>query len=308
MPNDNRFKIKLRMLLNELNNTFGITNQLSFSEEKHMIVANIESKYSSAKISLYGAQVLSFTPKGERDLLFLSEEAFFQNGKAIRGGIPICWPWFGAHPNDRNLPSHGFARLSNWEVIRSSSNKGEEQIQLQLKNSEATQELWPYIFETLINLTIGKSLKLSLTTTNKDNKAFTISSALHSYLNISDSEKIEVDGLENMEYRDDVLHTTSRQNESLLSIKGELDRQYINTSKSCLINDPNFERQIQIDKEGSQTTVVWNPGDKLASKMSDLGDKEYKNMLCIEAANNINDTITINPGESHSLQTHISLI
>ncbi len=296
------------MLLNELNNTFGINNQLTFSEEKHMIVANIESQFSSAKISLYGAQVLSFTPKGERDLLFLSQDAFYQNGKAIRGGIPICWPWFGAHPDTNDLPSHGFARLSNWDVIQTSSNNGEVHIQLQLKNSEANEALWPYKFETLINLSIGKSLKLSLTTINKDDKAFTISSALHSYLNISDSEKIKVEGLENTEYRDDVLHTTSLQNESQLSIKGEFDRQYINTSKSCLINDPSFERQIQIDKEGSQTTVVWNPGDKLSSKMKDLGDNEYKNMLCIEAANNINDTITINPGESHSLQTQISLV
>lgn len=116
------------MLLNELNTTYGIDNQLTFSEEKHMIVANIKSKYASAKISLYGAHVLSFTPKDERDLIFLSQDAFYQNGKAIRGGIPVCWPWFGAHPENKNLPSHGFARLSNWEVIQSSSSNGEVQI------------------------------------------------------------------------------------------------------------------------------------------------------------------------------------
>ena len=185
------------MLLNELNNTYGIDNQLTFSKEKHMIIANIESQYASAKISLYGAQVLSFTPKDERELIFLSKDAFYQNGKAIRGGIPICWPWFGAHPENKNLPSHGFARLSNWEVIQSSSNKGEVQIQLQLKNSEATEALWPYKFETQISLTIGKSLKVKLTTLNKDEKAFTITGALHSYLNISDSSKVKVEGLEN---------------------------------------------------------------------------------------------------------------
>lgn len=296
------------MLVEELNSTYGIDNQLTFSKEKHTIVANIESKYASSTLSLYGAQVLSFKPKSERDLLFLSPDTFYQNGKAIRGGIPICWPWFGAHPDNKNLPSHGFARLSNWEVIQTSSNNGEIQIQLQLKNSGLTEALWPYKFETLISLTVGKSLKLNLKTINKGDKAFRITSALHSYLNISDSEKIKIKGLENTEYRDDVLHISSLQKESLLSIKGEVDRQYFNTSKTCIINDPTFQRQIQIDKIESQTTVVWNPGNALAAKMTDLGDKEYKNMLCIEAANNMNDTITINPGESHSLQTQISLV
>lgn len=295
------------MLLNELNTTYGIDNQLTFSEEKHMIVANIESKYASAKISLYGAHVLSFTPKDERDLIFLSQDAFYQNGKAIRGGIPVCWPWFGAHPENKNLPSHGFARLSNWEVIQSSSSNGEVQIQLQLKNSETTEALWPYKFETSINLSIGKSLKLTLTTTNKDNKAFTITGALHSYLNVSDSEKIKLEGLENTQYRDDVLHIRSLQNESLLSIKGEVDRQYFDTTKACIIHDPEYKRKLQINKEGSKVTVVWNPGSELAAKMADLGNKEYQNMLCVESANNMNNAIIIQPGESHSLSTQISI-
>jgi glucose-6-phosphate 1-epimerase len=296
------------MLLDELNNIYGIDNQLTFSEEKHMIVANIESKYASARISLYGGQVLSFTPKGERNLLFLSQDAIYQNGKAIRGGIPICWPWFGSHPDNEGLPSHGFARLSNWEVIQTSSNKDEVQIQLQLKNSKATEALWPYKFETRLNLRIGKSLDLNLTTTNKDDKAFTITSALHSYLSISDSEKVKLEGLENTQYRDDVLHVTSFQNESLLSIKGEVDRQYFDTSESCTINDPQHKRKLRIRKEGSKVTVVWNPGDKLAAKMSDLGNKEYKNMLCVESANTMNDAITIQPSENHSLSTQISIV
>lgn len=295
------------MLLEELNTTYGIDNQLSFSEEKHMIVVNIESKYASAKVSLYGAQVLSFTPKGERNLLFLSKDAFYQNGKAIRGGIPICWPWFGSHPDNKDLPSHGFARLSNWEVIQTSSSEDEVLIQLQLKNTEATEALWPYKFETRLNLSIGKSLELTLTTINKDDKAFTITSALHSYLNISDSEKIKLEGLENTQYRDDVLHVKSLQNESFLSIKGEVDSQYFDTTKDCIIHDPERKRKLKISKEGSKVTVVWNPGSELAAKITDLGDKEYQNMLCVEAANNMNDAITIQPNESHSLSTQISI-
>lgn len=303
-----RKQIKQNMLLRELNNTYGIDSQLSFSEEKHMVVININTEYSSAKISLYGGQVLSFIPNGKRDLLFLSEKAFYQNEKAIRGGIPICWPWFGANSNNKNLPSHGFARLSNWIVTQTSLLNGEVHIQLQLKNSKTTEAIWPYKFETLLDLTIGESLKLNLTTFNKDDKAFTISSALHSYLNISDCEKISLEGLGNTGYRDDVLKITNLQKESLLSIQGEVDRQYFNTSKTCIINDPDYERQIKIDKEGSQTTVIWNPGEDLSTKMTDLGNQEYKNMLCVEAANNMNDVITIQSGNSHSLGTQISLV
>ncbi len=104
------------MSVQELNQKYSIEDHIIFSEEKQNIIVEIKSKYSKAKISLYGAQVLSFTPNGEQNLLFLSKESYYQEGKAIRGGIPVCWPWFGAHPSDTTKPSHGFARLSKWQV------------------------------------------------------------------------------------------------------------------------------------------------------------------------------------------------
>jgi len=295
------------MLLQELNQKYSIKNHITFSREKHMIVAELKSQYSTAKVSLYGAQVLSFIPNGEKDLLFVSKESFYQEGKAIRGGIPVCWPWFGAHSTDQNKPSHGFARLSNWQVIKTSSKNDELSLQLELNDSEYTRLIWPYKFKTIISITIGRTLSVDLTTANLDEKPFTITSALHSYFNVSDSEKITISGLKNTNYVDDVLNMESLQEKSLLSLQGEIDRRYIDTLTSCCITDPGYQRKIQVSKKGSKTTVIWNPGSKLAMKMIDLGNHEYTSMVCIEAANSLNNSISILPGQSHSLSTILEL-
>lgn len=295
------------MSVQELNQKYSIEDHIIFSEENHYIIVELNSKFSKTRISLYGAQVLSFTPKGERDLLFLSKESYYQEGKAIRGGIPVCWPWFGAHPTDTTKSSHGFARLSKWQVKSSSSNNDILNLQLELNDSENTRKIWPYKFKAIISITVGKTLSVELTTLNTDKLPFTITSALHSYLNISNSEKINISGLEDTRYMDDVKNIECQQAESLLSLQGEIDRRYIKTSTACTIDDSNYKRKIKISKKGSEITVVWNPGPVLAKKMIDLGDMEYQNMVCIEAANTLNDSIHIQPGQKHSLSTTLEL-
>ena len=292
------------MDLAKLNTQFGIANRITFKAYQHTTIAEITSTHSKATISLYGAQVLSFIPKGDADMLFMSSKSYFQEGKAIRGGIPVCWPWFGAHPVDNSLPSHGFARISTWEVINTTEEEDEVVITLSLASNANTLKLWPYQFEAQLELRVGQDLSVALKTINTDDKAFEISSALHSYFNITDINTIKLEGLANTAYLDDVKEEEGQQKEEQLSITERIDRRYRNTTNTCSIHDAN--RTIKVAKEGSQITVVWNPGAELTKQMADLGDNDYLNMLCVEAANSLEDTITVRPGRQHILKTIIS--
>ncbi len=284
-----------------LNTQFAIANKITFQPFEHTVVAELTSDDSTAKVALYGAHVLSFIPNNQDDLLFVSSEAIYQNGKAIRGGIPVCWPWFGPHPVDSSLPSHGFARISNWKVINTWTNDNEVCIELGLSTNAETMQLWPYRFEASLLVKAGKQLSVELKTLNTDSKPFELSSALHTYFNISDINTVTLEGLAEVEYLDDVANESGRQTEALLSFGKRTDRRY-HTSGEAIIHDK--DRDIKVAKSGSKITVVWNPGEALALEMGDLGE-DYKKMLCVEAANSLNDTITVQPGASHTLSTTI---
>lgn len=292
--------IKTQTMNSEVLNTqFGIENKLSFEPFKHTVVAELKSHCSSAKVSLYGAHVLSFIPDGQKDILFVSPHAIYQEGKAIRGGIPVCWPWFNAHPTDATKPSHGFARISSWTVISSSSTTEETTLELGLSSSDETIKLWPYQFEARLTIKLSNKLSVELTTTNTDNKPFDISAALHTYFNISDINTVTLEGLEGKAFKDDVANGEGIQQDQLLTFGPRTDRRYQAQGKA-IIHDAN--RDIEVDKGGSGITVVWNPGEELAMQMPDLLNG-YKKMLCVEAANSLDDTVTLAPGQQHTLST-----
>ncbi len=284
-----------------LNSKFGIDNTIGFEQYQHTTIAKLSSPHASAKVSLYGAHVLSFIPNNQKEVLFVSDDAVYKNGKAIRGGIPICWPWFNAHPVDASLPSHGFARISNWEVTQSSCLNDEVSLELTLSSNSDTMQLWPYHFKATLLVTLGKTLEVSLTSHNLDTKPFDISAALHTYFNIADINTVKLEGLDATRYHDDVLNTQDVQADKLLSFGQRTDRRYLSKSKTT-IHD--VDRYIKVGKTGSGVTVVWNPGEELAMQMPDLLGG-YKSMLCVEAANSLDDTITVQPGTQHTLSTTI---
>lgn len=287
-----------------LNKQFGIKGNVDFKEFNHTIVAQIKTPSSMAEISLYGAQVLSFRDNTNADLLFMSSESYYQDGKAMRGGIPICWPWFNSHPSNSALPSHGFARISTWNVISTQVIDNFVEIVFELSSDKKTFALWPYHFTAQVKVVVGDELSVSLSTKNTDDKPFDISSALHTYFNVSDIKNIQLEGLKAVSFLDDVINKEGVQQEGLLNFDGRIDRRYRNTTSACLIHDEN--RKIKVEKQGSSITVVWNPGEPLAKEMADLGNEDYKRMLCVEAANSLEDAITVMPGKVHTLETIIS--
>jgi glucose-6-phosphate 1-epimerase len=295
------------MTISTLNEQFGKAKQIEFSTTKgDLPIITLTNQYATATVSLYGAQVLSYVPKGEPDVLWMSDKSLFQEGKAIRGGIPVCFPWFGPNPLDSKKPQHGFARLSTWSVKTATvSTEGTISITLQLKDSTATKALWDFSFTAEIIVTIDTKLTITLRCTNNDDKPFDYSDALHSYFNVSDIDNITIEGLKNATYFPAGIDTGIEQHEELLTITKEENRRYLNHTQTCIVADKGYKRKIIVGKSGSKTTVVWNPGADITKTMSDMSPDGYKTFICVEAANAFNDLIKLSPEEQFSLTTII---
>ena len=290
----------------QLNNEFSLqvaTNNLHFKTGKGDIpLVEIQNEQASAIISLQGAQLLSWIPKGEEEVIWLSEDAKFAAGKSVRGGVPICWPWFGAHETNADYPAHGFARTTDWQVISTEAlGDGTTRISFTTRPQAETEAMWPAETTVLFQLTIGKKLEMELITHNNGSKPITISQALHTYFNVGNVSNVLLHGLDDTRYLDKLDGFKRKNQHGPLKIKEEVDRIFLDTASTCVIEDKILKRNIVIIKCGSHSTVVWNPWQETASKMGDLGEDGYKKMLCVESSNAAEDTLTIEPGKVHQL-------
>lgn len=296
--------------INKLNNNFGITDQLRFVKgEGGFAMLEVDNDYATALISTYSGQIMAYQPKTEKKpLLFLSDLAIYESGKVIRGGLPICWPWFAEDIKGKDLPAHGFVRDQQWQIVKTQKlDDGSTKVILEISHNQYSLKLWPYKFKLQIAIIVGSSLIVELTTVNLDDKPFTISQALHSYLAIGDVNKIEVTGLDGLSYIDKTADFTERNQRGDVVVDGMIDRIYQDVEDDVLLNDPVFDRKIRVSSQGSNTFVVWNPGEKAAATMIDLADDGYKKFVCIEAANTADDKVTIVAGESHCLKVNYSI-
>ena len=257
---------------------------------------------AEARIALQGAHLFHYRRRGELPLLWVSEASRFETGTAIRGGIPVCWPWFGM-AFDPALPQHGFARTMMWELLEATEIDGATaKVFLALSPSEASLRLWPHRFELRLEITVGSTLSLALTTTNTDEHPFQLTQALHTYFALSSISDIRVEGLEGCPWFDALTHTRHVQ-EGAIRFQGETDRVYQKVAGPIRLIDR--ERTITLTNEGSSSTVVWNPWIDKCARMSGMNPDSYETMLCIESANAMEDERTLQPGESHTLKAVI---
>jgi len=288
----------------ELNQQFSIEDQLQFSQEVDgFIMVDISNQYAKARVSTYAGQVISFVAHDTtEDLLFLSDKVVYEDGKAIRGGTPICWPWFGDDTSGYGRPSHGFVRNQPWTVIASQSlSDGRTSITLGLSDSEGSLTVWPYKFKLELEVIVGQTLEVKLTTTNTGSKAFTISQALHTYFNISDVDNIKVSGLDGKNYLDKLEGFKSKVQTGDVALSEETDRVFQDSPEEVFMSDSGFSRTIKIASSGSKTTVIWNPWSTSVTKIADLDESSYRNFVCVETANAADDMVTIAAGKSHTM-------
>ncbi|VAW51014.1 Aldose 1-epimerase family protein YeaD [hydrothermal vent metagenome] len=290
----------------QLNKVFALKtadNNLSFKlGEGGIPLVEIYNQYGSALISLQGAHLLSWVPEGEEDVIWLSKEANFSAGKSVRGGVPICWPWFGAHKTNTNYPAHGFARTTNWQVIKTEAlDDGGTRISFTTQPQAETIEMWLPDTSVQFQISLGKKLEMELITHNNGVAPVTISQALHTYFKVGDVSKVLLHGLDDTDYLDKLENFKRKVQHGPISIDEEVDRIYLDTVNDCVIEDKSLNRNIVIIKCGSHSTVVWNPWEETANKMGDLGHLGYKQMLCVESSNAADDAVVIQPGKAHQL-------
>jgi glucose-6-phosphate 1-epimerase len=257
------------------------------------------------KYTLQGAHIFHWQPIGaSHPIFFTSDKALFEKGKAIRGGVPICWPWFG--PKE-GLSQHGFARTAEWRLVSDESQEGKRKINLALSETEESKKIFPYNFHLSYSIEEeGNILKLSLTTLNTDDKAFLISPALHSYFFVGDVSEIKINGLQNVAFIDKVESgNLSTEGSEYLGITSETDRIYLGSSTNK-IYDSSLSRSIKIDHMAT-ATVVWNPWLDKCKAMVDMADDEYRKFVCVESAV-MPDEILIHSGQAHILSQTIELI
>jgi glucose-6-phosphate 1-epimerase len=263
----------------------------------------VETALAEAEIYLHGAHVAHFQPRDEKPVLFLSEKSVFEAGKAIRGGVPICFPWFGARQDGRPGPAHGFARLMEWELTGAEEvGDGDMEIRFRLVSNEATCKEWDGDFELNYAVRVGTALSLKLDVRNASGKEMRIEEAVHTYLAVSDVRKVGVEGLAGVTYSDRVgTPRTETEGSKSIRITAETDRIYLNTQSTCVMEDPGWGRRLIVEKTGSNTTVVWNPWIAKAQALPDFGDEEWPSMVCIETCNVREFGVTLAPGESHMM-------
>jgi glucose-6-phosphate 1-epimerase len=260
-------------------------------------------------VYLQGAQLAHFQPKGERPVLWMSAESRYEAGKPLRGGVPICFPWFGPKAGSPDAPLHGYARILPWTVRVVEAEAGGLRAVFDLTGEVMARGGFPPDLVPSLAVTVGRTLRMELTVVNRASAPQRFEAALHSYLAVSDVRSIRLRGLEGVAFVDKTAGMAVKPGEhGPIVIAAETDRVYQRAQGTVTVEDPGWKRRIVVGKSGSATTVVWNPWIAKAKAMADFGDDEWTAMVCVETANALDDAITLAPGATHVMTATIEVV
>jgi glucose-6-phosphate 1-epimerase len=238
----------------------------------------------------------------------MSERSFWEDGKPIRGGVPICFPWFGPHASQPSAPAHGFGRLADWTLAGVVEREDGSAVATFALEGERMSEAWPFRFRAVYEVAAGKTLAMSLEVENRDETPFTFEEALHTYFSVSDISGVAISGLEGTRYLDKAGGGAERiEGDAPIRFTGETDRVYLETTAACAIDDPGLRRRIVVSKDNSRSTVVWNPWIAKARAMPDFGDEEWRGMVCVETANVGAAAVELAPGARHRMTVSLAV-
>lgn len=264
--------------------------------------AVISTAHASAELYLQGAHVSQWHPKGQDSVLFLSSKSLFHPGKAIRGGVPVIFPWFGPRSDGQPGPAHGYARTSLWTVDGSRLlSGGDVEITLVLPPEENKPG-------ARFRAVFGEALRMELEVRNESRQPFRFEDALHSYFFVGDIHNVSVTGLEETTYIDKTEGSSRKlQRAEPVICRKETDQVHLNTAATCVIHDATRNRRIIVEKSGSGSTIVWNPWIEKTRGLSDMAPDEWQKMICVESGNVADNAVTLAPGGTHTLTTTIRL-
>ncbi|MET0288079.1 MAG: D-hexose-6-phosphate mutarotase [Pseudoxanthomonas sp.] len=269
-------------------------------------VLRLTTTQCTAAFSLHGGQLLSWAPAGAADVLWVSPTTTRPPG-AIRGGVPICWPYFAKQGQPDDAIQHGFARNTVWTLASAELDaEGVAELQLSLPASDAVP------MRLTQRWRLGTVLQQELTSTQTGDTALTFTDALHTYFHVGDATRVHLEGLEGLDYANKYDGQIYRQQGpwSLDDPRdpGRSDRIYHAAGGHYVLHDPALSRRLEIMTGGSASVVVWNPGAEGARGMKDVPDADWTGFVCIEAANALPDEVTLQPGQSHTLSHQVRVL
>ncbi len=275
-----------------LNERFGFDGGVTFHRDTSgLALGKVKTKRCEGAFFLHGAHVSHFQPSStSAPVLFQSEKAWYEEGKPIRGGIPICFPWFGPHPHDSSLPAHGLARIRPWEL--KNAKRFDETVELLLTTDFSGWELH-------YQITFGESLHTGLQVFNRADEERTFEVALHTYFSLANVHEARIRGLEQTPFLNQLTKTEHPATGEPIVFTEETDRIYDGAIRAVAIEDGGNQRVLELLPRHSQSTVVWNPWIAKSKRMPDFGDQEYLSMCCVETANIGKRAVSLKPGESH---------
>lgn len=287
---------------------FAVPGRIAFRSGNLSDIVVLVSPGGSAEISLYGGQVLSWRPTGQPPALFLSGGfAKTEKGKAIRGGIPVLWPWFGKAQSP-SLPNHGFARISLWRLAETEYDKDETSALFVLVDDDSTRKLWNGKFELELKVTVGRTLKLELKTKNTGKEKFSVTEAFHSYFRVKDIENAALYGFDGEAYMDATMSMDAMVQSGAIAFNCETDRIYTRHEGTANLEDKGIGRRTIVKKNGSDASVVWNPWSNKAAGMPDLKEGEWRRFVCVETANLGRKPVEVPPGGFHVMEAEIESV
>ena len=263
---------------------------------------------AEGEIYLHGAHVTHWKPAGAEPVLWMSPKAVFEAGKAIRGGVPICLPWFGPHPASADAPAHGLVRTKAWELVDTDESADGVTVTLRTRVGEADSPHWTHRFTATFTVHFGRTFAMTLVVENTGSQAFDFSEALHTYFRVRDVRETSIGGLKGVTYIDKMDNSARRREEREgIVMTGETDRVYVDTADTCVVQDQHLGRRIFVEKTGSASTVIWNPFPAKAARQTDVGEENWPGFVCVESANCADNTVTLAAGATHKMGVTLRL-
>lgn len=292
----------------ELDRQFGIPGIATVSEGNGGLPrVLITGPLAQGEMYLHGAQVTSWKPAGNDEVLFVSRKSRWEDGQAIRGGIPICFPWFRAKADDPHAPAHGFLRTKNWQLQSIAENKNGVAVSMFSESDDQTRRWWPGEFRVEQRVVFGSELSVELACSNTGTIPIRFEEALHTYNRVAEVQDARLQGLNTACFLDNTDSNKEKTQRGDVAIASPTDSAYVNTQNAVDLIDPKMRRRIRLRKINSLTTVVWNPWAEAAAKMRDLGDGEWRQFLCVEASNILSDAVNLPPGQEHKMTAVLSV-
>lgn len=289
-----------------MNASYNLALSKSVRQEGSLSRIIIDHPAANAVIFTHGAHLAEWQPAGHKPVLFMSPNSQFAPMKPIRGGVPVCLPWFGPNAANPALPAHGFARLLEWAVAGVSESAEGVEVHLRLSAQQAPSDMQVGDFTADLRFSVGRELRMALTIKNTGASPLTFEEALHTYYAVSDVRNIAVAGLQGVEYiskTEGGIRKTDDQ--PAIRFTAETDRAYLNTDATCTIDDPGLKRKIVVAKTNSRSTVVWNPFPRRATELTDIGPDNWPGFVCVETANVLDNKITLPAGQSHEMAAQV---